>query len=51
MTHNVAEGLALATHAAIMTAGRFARFDAARGTALDAAQYAREYRELVTRAG
>lgn len=48
VTHNVAEGLALATHAAIMTAGRFARFErrADSGT-FDARRYAAEYRELV----
>lgn len=48
VTHNVGEGLALATHAAIMTAGRFARFDR-RGdrAAFDAATYAAEYREVV----
>jgi heme ABC exporter ATP-binding subunit CcmA len=48
VTHNVGEGLALATHAAIMTDGRFARFER-RGTspAFDAQRYAAEYRELV----
>jgi heme exporter protein A len=48
VTHNVGEGLALATHAAIMTEGRFARFER-RGTApaFDAQRYAAEYRELV----
>ena len=48
VTHNVGEGLALATHAAIMTEGRFARFER-RGDALafDAQRYAADYRELV----
>jgi heme exporter protein A len=48
VTHNVGEGLALATHAAIMTEGRFARFER-RGSspAFDAQRYAAEYRELV----
>jgi heme exporter protein A len=52
VTHNVIEGLALATHAAIMTEGRFARFEQggdARG--FDAQRYAAEYRELVRHAG
>ena len=51
VTHNVAEGLALATHAAIMTEGRFARYEQ-RGAKLefDPMRYAAEYRELVTRA-
>jgi heme exporter protein A len=47
VTHNVAEGLALATHAAIMAAGRFARFERQRDVAFDAQQYASEYRALV----
>ncbi|NUO94048.1 MAG: heme ABC exporter ATP-binding protein CcmA [Gemmatimonadaceae bacterium] len=46
VTHNLGEGLALATHAAIMRRGRFARHEA-RG-ALDPAAYASAYRELVT---
>ena len=46
VTHNLGEGLALATHAAIMRRGRFVRHEA-RG-ALDAAAYASAYRELVT---
>lgn len=52
VTHNVAEGLALATHAAIMTEGRFARFER-RGasSSFDANRYAAEYRELVAHAG
>jgi heme exporter protein A len=46
VTHNLGEGLALATHAAIMRRGRLVRYEA-RG-ALDAGSYASEYRELVT---
>ena len=46
VTHNVAEGLALATHAAIMRAGRFARHDAR--TVVNATTYSAEYRELVS---
>lgn len=52
VTHNVNEGLALATHAAIMTSGRFARLERreeARG--FDAQRYATEYRQLVGSAG
>ena len=45
VTHHLHEGLALASHAAVMRAGRFVRFDRAEG--LDRASYAREYRELV----
>ena len=45
VTHNIAEGLALATHAGVMRSGRLVRFD--RREALDSASYAREYRELV----
>lgn len=53
VTHNVAEGLALASHAAIMIAGRFARFDRHSGASgrSDAATYAAEYRRLVRDAG
>ena len=51
VTHNVAEGLALATHAAIMKNGRFARFDRRdEGGAFDAPTYAAEYRALVSHA-
>ena len=49
VTHHLGEGLALATHAAVMRAGRFARFEPREG--LDPARYADDYRELVTRAG
>jgi heme exporter protein A len=46
VTHNLSEGLALATHAAIMRRGKLARYEA-RGD-VDALTYASEYRELVT---
>jgi heme exporter protein A len=46
VTHNLGEGLALATHAAIMRRGRFVRYEAR--DAVDADSYAFEYRELVT---
>jgi heme exporter protein A len=46
VTHNLGEGLALATHAAIMRRGRFARHEPR--TALDPASYASAYRDLVT---
>lgn len=45
VTHHLHEGLALATHAAVMRAGRFARFERAEGLERD--RYAAEYRELV----
>lgn len=48
VTHNVAEGLALATHAAIMTGGRFERFEGRQdATGFDAQRFASEYRGLV----
>lgn len=50
VTHNVSEGLALATYAAIMTEGRFARIERRDGPGFDAQKYAAEYRELVARA-
>jgi heme exporter protein A len=46
VTHNLGEGLALATHAAIMRRGRFARHELR--AALDPASYASAYRDLVT---
>ena len=46
VTHNLGEGLALATHAGIMRRGRFVRYEAR--SAVDATSYASEYRELVT---
>ena len=52
VTHNVGEGLALATHAAIMTSGRFARLDQpGDGRGFDTQRYAAQYRELLTHAG
>lgn len=45
VTHNLNEGLAIASHAAVMLAGRFARYDSV-GT-LDARGYLAEYRSLV----
>jgi heme exporter protein A len=44
VTHSVDEGLALATHAAIMLDGTFRRFDETAG--LDPAAYAEAYRQL-----
>lgn len=45
VTHHLHEGLALASHAAVMRAGRFVRFEDAAG--LDPVRYADDYRELV----
>jgi len=45
VTHNLAEGLSLATHAAVMQAGRFVRYDAVER--IDAGSYASTYREAV----
>jgi heme exporter protein A len=45
VTHNLGEGLALATHAAIMRRGRFARFE--RRGDVDQSLYTSQYRELV----
>ena len=49
VTHNLDEGLALATHAAVMQRGRFARYE--RRVDVDSSGYASEYRELVTADG
>jgi len=46
VTHNIEEGLSLATRAAIMNGGRFVRVEEREG--LDAAAYAASYRELVS---
>lgn len=46
VTHNLSEGLALATHAAIMRRGRFVRFE--ERAKVDGPSYATAYRELVT---
>jgi heme exporter protein A len=45
VTHNIGEGLALATHAAVMHGGRLLRLT--RREELDSSNYAEEYRELV----
>lgn len=45
VTHNIAEGLAVATHAAVMHGGRLLRLE--RREELDSDSYAEEYRELV----
>ena len=48
VTHNVSEGLTLATHAAIMSEGCFLRFEEREpATSFDAQRYAVEYRQLV----
>ena len=46
VTHHLGEGLAVATHAAVMRRGRFVRFDAR--AAIDPGAYAAEYRALTT---
>jgi len=45
VTHNLAEGLSLATHSAIMQRGRFLRYDSA--DRVDARSYAATYREAL----
>ena len=50
VTHNVAEGLALASHAAIMIEGRFARFDRRDATSADTPSYVADYRALTSHA-
>ena len=49
VTHNLAEGLSLATHAAVMHGGRFVRYDASDG--IDPGSYAATYREAVASRG
>ena len=49
VTHNVNEGLAVASHAAVMVGGRLARFASAAG--VDPAEFAREYRDLAAKGG
>jgi heme exporter protein A len=44
VTHNVGEGLAVASHAGVMMSGRMARFGTAIG--IDPAEFARDYRDL-----
>jgi heme exporter protein A len=45
VTHNLVEGLSLATYAAVMQRGKFARYDSARN--IDARSYASTYREAL----
>jgi len=49
VTHNLAEGLSLATHAAVMQRGKFVRYDAA--DRISAASYGIAYREAVAASG
>ena len=49
VTHNLAEGLSLATHAAVMQRGKFARFDSA--DRVDPGSYAATYREALAASG
>ena len=49
VTHNLAEGLSLATHAAVMHRGRFLRYDPS--AAIDSGSYAATYREAVASGG
>src|SRR5712671_1941883 len=49
VTHNLAEGLSLATHAAVMQRGKFVRYDAAHR--IDASSYATTYRESLAASG
>jgi ABC-type multidrug transport system ATPase subunit len=49
VTHNLAEGLSLATHAAVMQRGRFVRYDLA--DKIDANSYAATYREALASGG
>jgi heme exporter protein A len=49
VTHNLAEGLSLATNAAVMQGGRFVRYDRSEG--IDSASYAATYREAVASGG
>jgi heme exporter protein A len=49
VTHNLAEGLSLATRAAVMQGGQFVRHDSV--DRIDAASYSRTYREAVAAGG
>ena len=49
VTHNVDEGLALSTHAAVMNAGRMIRMEDSRS--IDSASFTREYQAMVTAGG
>jgi len=47
VTHNLSEGLALASHTAIMRDGAFVRYEARAEPEVDTQRYAAEYRRLV----
>ena len=49
VTHNLVEGLSLASHAAVMQRGRFVRYDAT--DRIDASSYATTYREALASDG
>jgi len=49
VTHNLAEGLSLATHAAVMQRGKFVRYDSA--DRIDAGSYAGTYRAALAASG
>jgi heme exporter protein A len=49
VTHNLTEGLSLATHAAVMQRGKFLRYDSA--DRIDAGAYAATYREALAASG
>ncbi len=49
VTHNLVEGISLATHAAVMQRGRFVRYDAA--DRIDASSYTTTYRDAVAASG
>jgi len=49
VTHNLTEGLSLATHAAVMQCGKFVRYDAR--DRIDPKSYAATYREAVASSG
>ncbi len=49
VTHNLSEGLALASHAAVMSRGQFVRYDDRAG--VDIASYSRIYRDTLAAGG
>jgi heme exporter protein A len=49
VTHNLAEGLSLASHAAVMQRGKFVRYESS--DRIDASSYAATYREAVASGG
>lgn len=51
VTHNLGEGLALATHAAVMSEGRLVSMEHATPEGFDVATYAARYRDLVPKGG